>query len=542
MKVMSVRIRGLEWLNKATRHKPHLSNPDSPIKKCSFKEICFQKQVDKQAFCDTIACRMIASVWNILLRLRVSPSIPFGNMLRLFIFCAALAAPLNQAAAVTLNWGTGGVGGAGTWSTTTSNWYNGSTNIAWPSSGTDNDAVFAGANGGIVTLGSAVTANDLTFKASNYSLSSHFPLTLNGSTPTITIDPGLSVTINSLIAGSAGLYKAGAGTLLLASSGNNWSGGTFIEAGRIALSGGNDRLPTSTSVTLGSAASSGTLQLGSSSTPRNQTLGGLLATGLGGNVVGSANGTTANLTLNIASGINTFGGNGVIGGSTIAENNIALTKTGTGTLELTRANTYTAGTTVSTGTLLANNSTGSATGTGAVTVAVGATVGGSGLIAGATTISGILAPGNSIGTLTVSNDVIWNGSSLLGGEATKNWKFELGAANTADLLQITGATSEFIKGSGSVFCFDFMGSSATGTFTLVDWASAASVGGGVLGTNFNVADFTYTNLGSSNTGSFQFNGSQLEFQAVPEPSTTTLSLISAVLFGTHLAIRRRRRV
>jgi len=461
-------------------------------------------------------------------------------MLRLFIFCAALAAPLNQAAAATLNWGTGGVGGAGTWSTTTSNWYNGSTNIAWPSSGTDNDAVFAGANGGIVTLGSAVTANDLTFKASNYSLSSHFSLTLNGTTPTITIDPGLSVTINSLIAGSAGLYKAGAGTLLLASSGNNWSGGTFIEAGRIGLTGADNRLPVGTTVTLGSAATAGTLQLGASSSAKNQTLGGLLATGSGGNVVGSANGTTANLTLNIASGINTFGGNGVIGGSTVAEKNIALIKTGTGTLELTGANTYTAGTTVSTGTLLANNSTGSATGTGAVTVAVGATVGGSGSIAGATTISGILAPGNSIGTLTVANDVIWNGSLVSG--ATTNWKFELGVANTADLLQITGAASEFIKGSGSVFCFDFMGSTATGTFTLVDWASAASVGGGFAGTSFAATDFTYTNLGNSNTGTFQFNGSQLEFQAIPEPSTTTLSLLSAVLFGTHLAIRRRRQV
>jgi len=540
MKVVPARIRGLEWLNKATRLEPQLSNPDSPTKKCSFKAICFQKQVDKQAFYDTIACRMIASVWNKLLRPRDIPSIPFGNMLRLFIFCAALAAPLNQAAAATLNWGTGGVGGAGTWSTTTSNWYNGSTNIAWPSSGTDNDAVFAGANGGIVTLGSAVTANDLTFKASNYSLSSHFSLTLNGTTPTITIDPGLSVTINSLIAGSAGLYKAGAGTLLLASSGNNWSGGTFIEAGRIGLTGADNRLPVGTTVTLGSAATAGTLQLGASSSAKNQTLGGLLATGSGGNVVGSANGTTANLTLNIASGINTFGGNGVIGGSTVAEKNIALIKTGTGTLELTGANTYTAGTTVSTGTLLANNSTGSATGTGAVTVAVGATVGGSGSIAGATTISGILAPGNSIGTLTVANDVIWNGSLVSG--ATTNWKFELGVANTADLLQITGAASEFIKGSGSVFCFDFMGSTATGTFTLVDWASAASVGGGFAGTSFAATDFTYTNLGNSNTGTFQFNGSQLEFQAIPEPSTTTLSLLSAVLFGTHLAIRRRRQV
>ncbi|MDI9396558.1 MAG: autotransporter-associated beta strand repeat-containing protein [Candidatus Pacebacteria bacterium] len=485
---------------------------------------------------------MIASAWNKLLRLRVIPSISCGKIFRVFIICTALSAPFNQAAAVTLTWGAGGVGGTGTWNTSNLNWWTSTANVAWPTTGTDNDAIFAGAAGGNLGVGSAVSVNDMMFNTTGYNLSGS-AITLNGTTPRITTAANVSTSIGNPIAGSAGLYKAGAGTLTLSSSTSSWTGGTFIEAGRIALGIADNRLPTSTIVTLGSAGSSGTLQLGSSTFAKNQTLGGLLATGLGGNVVGSNNGTTANLTLNIASGtINTFGGNGVIGGSSVAENNIALIKTGTGTLELTRANTYTAGTTVSTGTLLANNSSGSSTGTGAVAVAAGATLGGSGSIAGATTVSGILAPGNSIGTLTVANDVIWNGSSLLGGGATTNWKFELGAANTADLLRITGAASEFTKGSGSVFCFDFLGSTQTGTFTLVDWDSIASVGGGVAGTSFAATDFTYTNLGSSNTGSFQFNGSQLEFQAVPEPSTTALSLLSAVLFGTHLAIRRRRRV
>jgi hypothetical protein len=144
-----------------------------------------------------------------------------------------------------------------------------------------------------------------------------------------------------------------------------------------------------------------------------------------------------------------------------------------------------------------------------------------------------LAPGNSIGTLTVANDVTWNGS-LLGG-ATTDWKFELGAANTADLLQITGAESEFIKGTGTTFRFDFLGSTATGTFKLVDWESIASVGGGVAGTNFAATDFTYTNLGGSNSGTFQFNGSQLEFKAIPEPS----SLVMLIGGGVCLILVRR---
>jgi hypothetical protein len=169
-------------------------------------------------------------------------------------------------------------------------------------------------------------------------------------------------------------------------------------------------------------------------------------------------------------------------------------------------------------------------------VSAGATLGGSGAIAGITTISGILAPGNSIGTLTVANDVTWNGSLLSDG--TANWKFELGEANTADLLRITGGASEFLKGSGDVFCFDFLGSTDTGIFKLVDWESTALLdGGGVAGTSFAATDFSYTNLGGGNTGTFKFNGSQLEFQAIPEPSAGVLM----VLAGSALLVLRRRR-
>ena len=232
-------------------------------------------------------------------------------------------------------------------------------------------------------------------------------------------------------------------------------------------------------------------------------------------------------TLEISGGTN--GGNG-------ASNSVE--KIGNGTLSLTKStgNAISGSAfNVSAGTLLVNNTSGSATGsTVPVNVASGATLTGAGRITGATTISGILAPGNSIGTLRVINDVTWNGS-LLGGGATTDWKFELGAANTADLLQITNAESEFIKGTGTTFRFDFLGSTATGTFKLVDWESIASVGGGVAGTSFAATDFTYTNLGGGNSGTFQFNGSQLEFQAVPEPS----SLVMLVGGGLCLILVRR---
>jgi autotransporter-associated beta strand protein len=97
----------------------------------------------------------------------------------------------------------------------------------------------------------------------------------------------------------------------------------------------------------------------------------------------------------------------------------ALIKIGTGTLTLSGASVYTAGTTVSAGTLIVSNTSGSATGTGAVSVNAG-TLGGSGTIAGAVTVgtgSGagpFLAPahgGNKQLTLTIQSSVTFNSDS-----------------------------------------------------------------------------------------------------------------------------------
>ena len=74
-----------------------------------------------------------------------------------------------------------------------------------------------------------------------------------------------------------------------------------------------------------------------------------------------------------------------------------------------------------------------------------------------------------------------------------------------------------LKGTGSVFRFDFQNSLNEGTFVLINWAG--------------LTDFSFTNLGVGNNGTFAMNGSQLEFTAVPEPSALSLLLGGALLLG-----------
>jgi len=320
--------------------------------------------------------------------------------------------------------------------------------------------------------------------------------------------------------------STGTGGVINFVGGGDFGGSVNPSAGRVNLASSGITIGSTTSFAFGTAGTAGNSTIGATYTSGTSTIEGQVALTGGG-------GAARNNIFDVA------GGGTLIMSGLLTDGNAAtsVSKIGNGTLSLTKStgNAISGSAfNVSAGTLLVNNTSGSATGTSVpVNVAVGATLAGAGRIEGATTISGILAPGNSIGTLTVANDVTWNGGSLLGG-ATTDWQFELGAAS-ADLLQITGAASEFIKGTGTTFRFDFLGSADTGIFKLVDWESTASVGGGELGTNFAATDFTYTNLGGGNSGTFRFNGSSLEFQAIPEPS----SLVMLIGGGVCLILVRR---
>jgi len=156
---------------------------------------------------------------------------------------------------------------------------------------------------------------------------------------------------------------------------------------------------------LGTGTASATVRNGATAIALGGLAGGS-GTALNGN---NSGGVAVTYTIGGANANTEF--DGVIHDGTA--NPTIVTKIGTGSLNLTGANTYSGGTTINGGSLLANNSGDSATGSGAVTVTSGGTLGGNGIIFGAVTIAsgGTLSPGNPVGILTIANSLTLSSGS-----------------------------------------------------------------------------------------------------------------------------------
>jgi autotransporter-associated beta strand protein len=237
------------------------------------------------------------------------------------------------------------------------------------------------------------------------------------------------VAYQGVITGGGGLSKLGAGTLTL-NTVQTYSGGTTLENGTLKI-GGNDTLPLSSALTVGTATTNATFDLNGF----NQELTGLtLGSGAStAQTIGNSSLTSdSTLTLNIA-GTNTFDGviRDTLGAGT---QRVALTKNGAGTLVLPGANTYSGNTDVNAGTLTINGSLTNS----AITLAANAQLAGAGTI-GQTVVStgGKVLPGNPLG-------ILQTGSFALDGSSTFVWEFQTPfttAGTDYDQLQVTGTVT-----------------------------------------------------------------------------------------------------
>lgn len=164
------------------------------------------------------------------------------------------------------------------------------------------------------------------------------------------------------------------------------------------------------------------------------------------------------------------------------------------------------------------------TGTGARNVvANGGTVGGDGVLggnlssnsAGAFTSLGTIAPGNSIGTLSVVGNANLNG--LL------DIEYDGSAFQATDILEVLG---NMVLGANSTVQFSQLGASLTGPSYIF-----ASYDGSLSGTFGNVVDMPV-----GYQIDYAFNGNSIALVVVPEPSS--MLLLTGGLFGL-MKFRRR---
>jgi autotransporter-associated beta strand protein len=359
------------------------------------------------------------------------------------------------------------------------------------------------ATGGLLTNYGTYT---LTMSGATQSGGINLSNNTTGRTLTVNVASGTSTISGAIANGStstSNLTKTGAGALVLSGSdANTYTGTTTLSAGTLTADK-NNALGTGTLILDGGTLNSdngstvgNAITLTASSTVNDITTSGLLSnrgytlTTSGATLSGGVNinsrGSAHNLTVNVGSGTSTI--SGVVertGGGTSA-----LIKTGSGTLVLSNANTYTDATTISAGVINIQNGAAFGTTAGGVTVANNAALqmqGGIAVGAEALTLSGTgistdgalrnMSGGNSwAGAITLGANTQVNsdaGTLTLSGAISGNYNLTVGGAGDTTISGVigTGAHTLTKTGSGTLV----LSGAGANTYT-----GATTIGAGVV--------------------------------------------------------------
>lgn len=374
----------------------------------------------------------------------------------------------------------------------------------------------------------------------------------NESSPLTGAASGTLLELKGSISGTGALIKRGFDTVVL-SGANTYSGGTIVREGILRM-GANNVMPAAREL---NTRGSGQFDLNG----YNQTVGKLTSAGSGSQQVNNnsgfiTNSSTAVATLTVGNGVTentSYGG--------VIQNNVGLTKVGTGQLTLTNAHTYAGPTNINQGALRIESGA-SLSGTSTVTVAAGTSLINNGSITGGTTSvagnlsgtgtiaanvsiqnGGTLSAGdNGIGTLTIASSTLTLGT---GSEVY----FQLGATDGAsDRIRLTGANSMLsFQGNWELHISSNGDFNPTGRkFVLFDGDPLAAP----IGVNF--GNYTIVDDGTLTAGvAWQFESASLYWDSlnndvimlnvVPEPGTWSMLAASLGMAVGLQRFRRRRK-
>jgi fibronectin-binding autotransporter adhesin len=431
-------------------------------------------------------------------------TMPFLRPCSLLSLFAALAGASAARAQVTTYWdgdGTGTVaGGTGTWSTSSANWSTSPTGTIYANWTNGNNAVFQN-TAGTVTISGAVTAKNLTFGTTSYTITGGTLTLASGST----IDTGSSpnsATISSTIADSGGGFtKAGTGTLIL-SANNTYTGTTTLSntSGTLQLGNGG---------TSGSVAGNISLTVGATLTiNRSDTLT------LAGNITGGG-------TVSIVSGTLQLAGSGHLNGNGGFGINVNLANTAGVTLDVTGTQT------------LAGLNGGGTTG-GEVVLHSGSALQTS--FSTPTVTSNLATFG---GNITGTGNYLLGGNNATNGGASVNSQTLTGTNTFVGTAAVSGPGNSLSIGAGgttgSLVADIALGSGGTATFNRSDASTYGGVVSGSAGSFVKSGAGTLTVTGASTfTGTTTISAGTLQIGA----GSTTGGWAGSIVDNATLAFNR----